>query len=66
VVLPVDLGYIKLKQSVQFADKFDLVVTSASHQEIVLVPSIKLKSDTKSYVYVNRRLGTGIIEIFIK
>jgi prepilin-type N-terminal cleavage/methylation domain-containing protein len=66
VVLPVDLGYIKLKQSAQYADKFDLVVTSASHLEIILVPSIKLKSDTDSYVYVNRRLGTGIIEIFIK
>lgn len=66
VVLPVDLGYIKLKQSAQFVDKFDLVVTSASHQEIILVPSIKLKSDADSYVYVNRRLGTGIIEIFIK
>lgn len=66
VVLPVDLGYIKLKASSQFADKYDLVVTSASHQEVILVPSIKLKSDTDSYVYVNRRLGTGIIEVFIK
>ncbi|AZZ36675.1 hypothetical protein CIK05_07700 [Bdellovibrio sp. qaytius] len=66
VVLPVDLGYIKLKQSVQYVDKYDLVVTSASHEEIILVPSIKLKTDTESYVYVNRRLGTGIIEVFIK
>lgn len=66
VILPVDLGYIKLKQSAQFSDKYDLVVTSASHQEVILVPSIKLKTDAESYVYVNRRLGTGIIEIFIK
>lgn len=66
VVLPVDLGYIKLKQSVQHQDKYDLVVTSSSHPEVILVPSIKIKSDPDSVVYINRRLGTGIIEVFIK
>lgn len=66
VVLPVDLGYIKLKQSPQFPDKYDLVVTSASHEEVILVPSIKEKNDPNSYVYVNRKLGTGLIEVFIK
>ena len=45
VMLPVDLGYIKLKESRQFKDKFDLVVESASHEVIVLVPSIKYKTD---------------------
>lgn len=66
VVLPVDLGYIKLKQSLQFPNKYDLIVTSASHHEVVLVPSIKEKGDPDSYVYVNRKLGTGMIEVFIK
>lgn len=66
VVLPVDLGYIKLKQSAQYQDKYDLVVTSTSHAEVILVPSIKIKSDPESVVYINRRLGTGIIEVFIK
>lgn len=66
VVLPVDLGYIKLRQSAQFQNKYDLVVTSASHEEIILVPSIKEKGDPNAYVYVNRRLGTGMIEVFIK
>lgn len=66
VVLPVDLGYIKLKQSPQFQNKYDLVVVSASHQEIILVPSVKQKDDPDSYVYINRRLGTGMIEVFIK
>lgn len=66
VLLPVDLGYIKLKESKQFKDKFDLVVESASHEVIVLVPSIKLKTDADTHVYVNRKLGTGMIEIFIK
>lgn len=66
VVLPVDLGYIKLRQSAQFQNKYDLIVTSASHEEIILVPSIKEKGDPNSYVYVNRRLGTGMIEVFIK
>ena len=66
VVLPVDLGYIKLKQSAQFPEKYDLVVTSSSHEEVILVPSIKEKNDPNSYVYVNRKLGTGMIEVFIK
>jgi hypothetical protein len=66
VVLPVDLGYIKLKQSPQFPNKYDLVVVSASHQQIILVPSVKDKQDPESYVYINRRLGTGMIEVFIK
>lgn len=66
VVLPVDLGYIKLKQSAQFPDKYDLIVTSSSHEEVILVPSIKEKNDPNSYVYVNRKLGTGMIEVFIK
>lgn len=66
VMLPVDLGYIKLKESKQFKDKFDLVVESASHEEVVLVPSIKYKNETNTHVYINRKLGTGMIEIFIK
>lgn len=66
VVLPVDLGYIKLKKSIQYPDKLDLVVTSASHQDLVLVPSIKLANDAETFIYINRRLATGIIEIFIK
>lgn len=66
VVLPVDLGYIKLKQSPQYENKYDLVVVSASHEEIILVPSVKEKNDPNSYVYVNRKLGTGMIEVFIK